>query len=329
VAQVELTILGGGSWGTALSIALAPRFERIHLWVHSPDLAALLERTRVNEVYLPGFTLPPNVRATSQLTIAPWVLSVVPSRHLRHVLTEVAAQTTTPISLISATKGIEAGTFLRMSEIARQCFGAKLASAPAALTGPTFAREIAAGSPAAIVIASADETFARDLQASFATGHLRFYTNTDIIGAELAGALKNIIAIAAGAAEGLGLGGNSSAALITRGLAEIGRLVLACGGRAETVSGLAGLGDLVLTCTGQLSRNRRVGIELAKGRALSDIVASTPMVAEGISTTAVALQLAAIKGVELPIAQAVQAMLDGQPAATALARLVTRAARAE
>ncbi len=329
MAQVELTILGGGSWGTALAIALAPRFERIHLWVHSPDLAAAIERTRVNEVYLPGFPLPPNVCVSSIPTVAPWVLSVVPSRHLRNVLAEVAAQTTTPVSLISATKGIEAGTFLRMSEIARQCFGPKLVGPPAALTGPTFAREIAAGSPAAIVIASEDEAFARQLQASFATGHLRFYTNTDIVGAELAGALKNIIAIAAGAAEGLSLGANTMAAIITRGLAEISRLVLACGGRAETVSGLAGLGDLVLTCTGQLSRNRRVGIELSTGRALSDIVASTPMVAEGIATAAVALQLAAIKGVELPIAQAVQAMLDGQPAALALGQLVTRAARAE
>ena len=329
MAQVELTILGGGSWGTALAIVLAPRFERIHLWVHSQALAERMEQSRINDVYLPGFLLPANVHASSQLTIAPWVLSVVPSRHLRHVLTEVAAQSTAPVSFISATKGIEAGTFLRMSEIGGQCFGSKLSNAPAALTGPTFAREIAAGEPAAIVVASEDEAFAREIQTKFAVGNLRLYTNTDIVGAELAAALKNIIAIAAGAVEGLSLGSNSTAALITRGLAEITRLVLACGGRAETVAGLAGLGDLVLTCTGQLSRNRRVGIELAKGRTLSDILASTPMVAEGVATCSVALQLAATKGVELPITQAVQAMLDGIPASTVLGLLVARAARAE
>lgn len=329
MAQVELTILGGGSWGTALAAVLAPRFEQIHLWVHSPNLAERIERTRTNDIYLPGFVLPSNVRASSQLTIAPWVLGVVPSRHLRQVLTDVASQATAPVSFISATKGIEAGTFLRMSEIAQQCFGDKLATAPAVLTGPTFAREVAAGEPAAIVIASEAETFAREIQTRFAVGNLRFYTNSDVTGVELAAALKNIIAIAAGAIEGLSLGSNSTAALITRGLAEISRLVQACGGRAETVSGLAGLGDLVLTCTGQLSRNRRVGIELAKGRTLKDILASTPMVAEGVETTCVALQLAARLGVDLPITQAVQAMLDGQPAATALGQLVARAARAE
>jgi glycerol-3-phosphate dehydrogenase (NAD(P)+) len=324
VAQVAITILGGGSWGTALAIVLAERFERVDLWVHNPDLAARIENTRINDTYLPGFTLPANIHVSHEMHLHPWVLSVVPSKHLRHVLEEAGKQTT-PIRLISATKGIEANTFARMSEIAGQCFP----GVPAVLTGPTFAREVAAGEPAAMVISSHDESFAQQIQAAFTGGNLRFYTNDDVVGVELAAALKNIIAIAAGAIEGLHLGSNSTAALITRGLAEISRLVVARGGKASTVSGLAGLGDLVLTCTGQLSRNRRVGIELAKGRNLKDILSDTKMVAEGVETTTVALELAKLHNVEMPITQAVQAMLAGQPAPEALRQLISRAPRSE
>jgi glycerol-3-phosphate dehydrogenase (NAD(P)+) len=324
VAQVAITILGGGSWGTALAIVLAERFERVDLWVHNPDLAARIENTRINDTYLPGFTLPANIHVSHEMHLHPWVLSVVPSKHLRHVLEEAGKQTT-PIRLISATKGIEANTFARMSEIAAQCFP----GTPAVLTGPTFAREVAAGEPAAMVISSRDESFAQQIQAAFTGGNLRFYTNDDVVGVELAAALKNIIAIAAGAIEGLHLGSNSTAALITRGLAEISRLVVARGGKASTVSGLAGLGDLVLTCTGQLSRNRRVGIELAKGRNLKDILSDTKMVAEGVETTTVALELAKLHNVEMPITQAVQAMLAGQPAPEALRQLISRAPRSE
>ncbi len=214
-----------------------------------------------------------------------------------------------------------------MSEIAEQCFTTALP--PAVLTGPTFAREVAAGEPAAMVISSRDESFAQEIQTVFTGGNLRFYTNDDVVGVELAAALKNIIAIAAGAIEGLQLGSNSTAALITRGLAEISRLVLARGGKASTVSGLAGLGDLVLTCTGQLSRNRRVGIELAKGRNLADILSDTKMVAEGVETTSVALQLAELYNVEMPITQAVQAMLKGHPVPSTLRQLISRAPRSE
>ncbi len=324
MAQVAITILGGGSWGTALAIVLAERFERVDLWVHNPDLAARIENTRINDTYLPGFTLPANIHVSHEMHLHPWVLSVVPSKHLRQVLEEAGKQTT-PIRLISATKGIEANTFARMSEIAAQCFP----GTPAVLTGPTFAREVAAGEPAAMVISSRDESFAQQIQAAFTGGNLRFYTNDDVVGVELAAALKNIIAIAAGAIEGLHLGSNSTAALITRGLAEISRLVVARGGKASTVSGLAGLGDLVLTCTGQLSRNRRVGIELAKGRNLKDILSDTKMVAEGVETTTVALELAKLHNVEMPITQAVQAMLDGQPAPEALRQLISRAPRSE
>ncbi len=329
MAQEIITILGGGSWGTALAIVLAERFERIYLWVHQAELARRMEETRENDIYLPGSRLPANVVVSSQMRLSPWILSVVPSRHLRSVLNEAAGLTQNPVQIISATKGIESGSFLRMSEIAEQCFQGKLATPPAVLTGPTFAREVAAGEPAAMVVASRDETFAKEIQNSFIAGNLRLYTNTDVTGVELSAALKNVIAIAAGAVEGLHLGSNSTAALITRGLSEIGRLVVASGGLATTVSGLAGLGDLVLTCTGQLSRNRRVGIELTKGRPLAEILSDTRMVAEGVETTRVALELAAKAGIEMPIMQAVAAMLDGQPAIETLRQLIARAARSE
>ncbi len=326
MAPQVISILGGGSWGTALAIALAPRFEAIHLWVHNPELAATLHQTRENPRYLPGLSLPPNVHVSSQFTPTLWALAVVPSRHLAMVLSAAQAHFTPATRIISATKGIEAQTFRRMSQLAAAAFPA---ATHAALSGPTFAREIAAGQPAAMVIASPDEAFAHQVQHSFAGGHLRLYTNPDLTGVELSGALKNCIAIAAGAVEGLGLGSNSLAALITRGLAEISRLVVASGGRAETVAGLAGLGDLVLTCTGQLSRNRRVGVELAKGRPLADILADSPMVAEGVETTHTALTLAATHGIEMPILEAVAAMLNGTPALTVLRQLLSRAPRSE
>jgi glycerol-3-phosphate dehydrogenase (NAD(P)+) len=325
VAQEVIHILGGGSWGTALAIGLAGRFERVSLWVHNAELAARMESSRVNDVYLPGFELPANVAVSHEMELGGLVLSVTPSKHLRGVLEEAARNAVAGTRVISATKGIEARSYSRMSEIAEACFG----TAPAVLSGPTFAREVAAGEPAAMVIASRDLEFAQELQWLFTGGNLRFYTNEDVVGVELAGALKNVIAIAAGAVEGLHLGSNSMAALITRGLAEIGRLVVACGGRPGTVAGLAGLGDLVLTCTGQLSRNRRVGVELAKGRGLAEILSDSRMVAEGVETTRVALELAELRGVEMPIAQAVARMLSGQPVVETLRELIARAPKAE
>lgn len=325
MAPEVITVLGGGSWGTALALVLAKRFTRVELWVHNPELAATMETTRENPVYLPGFALPGNVRVSAVPELAPWVVVVVPSAHLRSVLSGL--KPSGPVRIISATKGIEAGTFLRMTEIAGECLpGMERA---AALSGPTFAREIAAGEPAAMVIASEDEEFAAAVQTAVAGESIRLYRNHDLVGVELAGALKNGIAIAAGAVEGLHLGSNSTAALITRGLAEITRLVVACGGEAATVAGLAGLGDLVLTCTGQLSRNRRVGIELARGRKLEAILADTRMVAEGVATTRVALELARKKGVEMPILSAVAAMMDGVEAREVLRQLVSRAPKAE
>jgi glycerol-3-phosphate dehydrogenase (NAD(P)+) len=325
VAQKVISILGGGSWGTALAIALSGRFDQVLLWVHNPQLAEAMETSRENAVYLPGFRLADNIRVSSTMSWAPLVLCVTPSRHLREVLQN--ASQLGPARIISATKGIEANSFLRMSQIAEECFGSD--TAPAVLTGPTFAREVAAGEPAALVIASRDAAFAQELQNTFSGSNLRFYTNDDVVGVELAAALKNVIAIAAGAIEGLHLGSNSTAALITRGLAEISRLVVACGGKQTTVAGLAGLGDLVLTCTGQLSRNRRVGIELAKGRPIAEILQDSRMVAEGVETTRVAIALAQKRGVEMPIAQAVLGMLDGRTASEALRELVSRAPKAE
>lgn len=325
----ELVILGGGSWGTALAVVLAPRFERVRLWVHNAALAGEMEALRENRVYLPGFRLPGNVEVTAELCGGAWVLCVVPSAHLRGVMQEAALRLPRGARVISATKGIEAGTDLRMSEVIAECGLGRLGGEPAVLSGPTFAREVAQGEPAAVVVSSSDGDFCRDLQAAFNGGNLRCYTNRDVVGVELCGALKNIIAIAAGAVEGLGLGTNSLAALITRGLAEMGRLVVAMGGQPATLAGLAGLGDLVLTCTGGLSRNRRVGLELAQGRSLEEILASTRMVAEGVETTRVALDLAMQHGVEMPIAQAVAGMLAGRPALVVLRELVERAARSE
>jgi glycerol-3-phosphate dehydrogenase (NAD(P)+) len=325
----ELAVLGGGSWGTALAVVLAPRFERIQLWVHDATKAAAIAEARENAAYLPQIKIPENVLVSAEAPRAAWVLSVVPSRHLTSVLRRTKPEAGQRVRVISATKGIEAETFCTMSAVVEREWSGLLDGPVAALSGPTFAKEVAAGLPAAIVAASQDEVFARALQTAFAVGPLRLYTNRDIAGVELSGALKNCIAIAAGAVEGLGAGSNSTAALITRGLAEIGRLVEACGGKVATVAGLAGLGDLVLTCTGQLSRNRRVGIELAKGRSLDEVLAGTSMVAEGVATTPVALALAATKGIEMPITAAVAKMLAGYPPRHALQELVERAPKSE
>jgi glycerol-3-phosphate dehydrogenase (NAD(P)+) len=234
------------------------------------------------------------------------------------------------MSFVSATKGIESGTLLRMSEVIREVVGERFAPRVAALSGPTFAREIVRGEPAAVVIASQDRTLAETVQRALSGPAFRLYTNDDPAGVELGAALKNVIAIAAGACQGLGLGSNTMAALITRGLAEITRLALAVGGNPKTLAGLAGLGDLVLTCTGELSRNRRVGVQLAQGRKLADIVGSTRMIAEGIETTSAAVDLAARRQVEMPITRQVQAMLqDGKPPREALRELMERSLKGE
>ncbi len=307
----SVAIIGAGSWGTALAIVLAPRFERVRLWAHETDLVERIATSRVNDVFLPDFRLPENVEPTSDLSFALQnagiVVGVMPSRFARVVYSAMLPHVDDGMRFVTATKGLENGTLLRMSEVAGEVLGKKFA----VLSGPTFAREVARGEPTAVVISSENQELAVSIQREFSGPTFRLYTNDDPAGVEIGAALKNTIAIGAGICQGLGLGNNSIAALITRGLAEITRLAVAMGGQPRTLAGLAGLGDLVLTCTGELSRNRRVGIELAKGRKLAEIVSSMTMIAEGIETTSAAVDLARKFHVDLPITQQMDSILRG------------------
>jgi glycerol-3-phosphate dehydrogenase (NAD(P)+) len=322
----RLAVLGAGSWGTALAIALASRFETVALWARDSERALELERLRENSRYLPGFRLPKQVAVSNNLahTLADAgaIISVVPSGYLRGVLQASAPHIPPRTPVVSATKGFEEESLCRMSQVVQQ-------AAPglpvAVLSGPTFAKEIAAGEPAAVVIASEDIGLAKVLQESFATPALRFYASRDVAGVEVGAAMKNVIALGAGICRGLGLGSNSVAALVTRGLAESTRLAAAMGGDARTLSGLAGLGDLVLTATGDLSRNRAVGIELGRGRKLDEILAQTTMVAEGVTTCRAARQLGLRHGVDLPIAGKMYDVLyQGKDARVAIRELMER-----
>jgi glycerol-3-phosphate dehydrogenase (NAD(P)+) len=297
-------VLGAGSWGTALAVHLARIGHDVRLWARDAALAADMSTRRANAVYLPDVNFPASlcpVNAIGKaLDGARVVVLSVPSHGLRGVLRQAAPHVAPEMIVVSATKGLEEETLLRMSEvIAQELSGVREI---VALSGPSFAIELAHELPTAIVAASLTPEAVEHVQDEFRSGTLRLYGSNDLVGVEIGGALKNIIAIAAGVVEGLGLGHNALAALITRGLAEITRLAVALGAHRETLSGLAGLGDLVLTCTGQLSRNRHVGVELAHGRPLAEILASTKMVAEGVRTTHAALALGARAGVELPIA---------------------------
>jgi glycerol-3-phosphate dehydrogenase (NAD(P)+) len=329
-----LAIIGGGSWGTALAIVLAPRFDEVRLWFHEPDLAERVAATRVNDAFLPGLTIPANVLPVTELGRAldgvRDVLGVIPSHHARAVYGAMSPFMEPAMRVISATKGIENGSLLRITEVIEQVLGPGFHSRVAALSGPTFAREVARGDPAAVVISSTEAQLAQEIQAAFAGPSFRLYTNRDPVGVELGAALKNVIAIGAGVCAGLNLGSNSLAALITRGLAEITRLAVVLGAHPRTLAGLAGLGDLVLTCTGDLSRNRTVGMELGKGRKLDDILASMTMVAEGVSTTHAAYDLARREGVEMPITEQMYAILQlGKPPREAIRDLMERTLKAE
>ncbi|HLN03570.1 MAG TPA: NAD(P)H-dependent glycerol-3-phosphate dehydrogenase [Bryobacteraceae bacterium] len=330
----NLAIIGGGSWGTALAIVLAPRFDCVRLWVYEQELADRMCATGINDVYLPGFQLSKNVGILNDLgsTIdgAGIVLSVVPSHLVRALYQQMLPHLTPAMHLVSATKGLETGTLLRVSEVIRKVLEPHFAPRIAVISGPTFAREVARGDPTALVVASADRELAETVQAAFAGPTFRLYTSSDPVGVEIGGAVKNVVAIGAGVCHGLGLGHNAVAALITRGLAEITRLAMAMGGQPKTLAGLAGLGDLVLTCTGDLSRNRHVGLELASGRKLPEIVDSMKMVAEGIKTTAATVDLARRHSVEMPIAQQMHAMLElGRPPQEAIRQLMERSLKGE
>ena len=328
----RIAVLGAGSWGTALSLHLARVGHDVHLWARDPELAREIETRRANAVYLPDAILPANVHVTSALDLAlrdaPLVVSAIPTHGCRAVMHAAAAHMLPRATVISGAKGLEPGTLLRMSEVMRDELGPD--RPVAALSGPSFAAEVAQQLPTAVVVASVDKDAANAVQAEFRAPYFRLYGSSDVVGVEIGGALKNVIAIAAGVVEGLGLGENALAALITRGLAEIGRLALEAGGQRETTAGLSGLGDLVLTCTGTRSRNRHVGIELARGRQLSDILAGMKMIAEGVKTTAAALALGRRHGVELPIATQMAAVLEGRSdVRAAVEALMVRPQRAE
>jgi glycerol-3-phosphate dehydrogenase (NAD(P)+) len=330
----RLTIIGAGSWGTALAVVLAPKFERIRLWVYEADLAARVRQTRENDVYLPGFPLAPNVDIVGSLEDvvdgAQIVVSAVPSQFVRNLYEQMLPALQPETLLVSATKGIENHTLRLPSEIISEVVSAKFTPRIAVLSGPSFAREVARSIPTAIVVASQESSVSQCIQTSFSGPTFRLYTSSDPTGVEIGGSVKNVVAIGAGVVHGLGLGHNTMAALITRGLAEMTRLAVALGGKAQTLSGLAGLGDLVLTCTGELSRNRAVGVELARGRGLREIVSSMSMIAEGVKTTAAAWELARRYSVEMPITEQMYQMLHfGLPPREAVRRLMERSLRCE
>jgi glycerol-3-phosphate dehydrogenase (NAD(P)+) len=317
--MTRIAILGAGSWGTALSVVLsrARKTHEISLWAHNHTLAEALQNHRENSTYLAGVRLPDGIRVTGDLptalAAAQLVVGAVPSVYARSVYTQALPCLKREMIFVSATKGLEPATHQRMSLVLAQVLekagNVQPSERIAVLSGPSFAAEAARGEPTAVVLAASEATLASWLQEELSGPSFRLYTNEDVLGVELAGAMKNVIAIAAGACEGLGLGSNPLAALITRGLAEMMRLAAALGARPETLGGLAGLGDLVLTCTGALSRNRRVGIELGKGSKLAEILAGMRMVAEGVDTAAPLLELAREHGVAMPITEQVDAFL--------------------
>jgi glycerol-3-phosphate dehydrogenase (NAD(P)+) len=332
----KIAVIGGGAWGTALAIALTRSScaHRLTLWVHSADVIEILSARRVNEIYLSGFELPADVEVTGSLekalTGADIVLGVMPSAHAREIYRAMRPLVEPDSIFVSATKGLEPDTHARISEVIAEEMGLDSSSRIAVLSGPSFAFEVAAGDPTAVVLASADAKLASEVQEEFSGPRFRLYTNDDVIGTEIAGAVKNVIAIAAGICTGLELGTNAVAALVTRGLAEMTRLAVALGGRRETLSGLAGVGDLILTATGELSRNRSVGIQLGKGRDLAEILGSTRRVAEGVGSAAATLELARRTEVEMPITEQVHAVLTaGRVTRDAIRELMERRLKQE
>lgn len=334
----EIAVIGAGAWGTSLSIVLGRKGTHgVRLWAHEKEVRDSIASHRINELFLPGQSIPDQVSVTGSfaeaLQGAEMVVSVMPSPHCRSLFEKMRPFLKPGMLFVSATKGLEENTLLRMTEVISLVVESEEGFQPrvGALSGPTFAKEVARGDPTAITIASSDSGLAETVQREFGDASFRVYTNSDVTGVELGGALKNIIAIAAGVCDGLGLGHNSIAALITRGLAEITRLVVACGGRQDTMAGLAGLGDLVLTCTGGLSRNRSVGVELGRGRRLPEIIAAMHgMVAEGVFTTHAAVELARARGVEMPITAQIDAVLHrGKSPQDAIRDLMTRSAKSE
>jgi glycerol-3-phosphate dehydrogenase (NAD(P)+) len=332
----RIAILGSGAWGTALALSLDRRGDhRITLWAHSPEFARQIVDARENLLFLPGFPIPAEIAVTGDCAAvaeAEIVVSVVPSEFLRSTLARIRPHLHSGQIILSATKGVEDRTFLRMTEVIAASLTESALTLPiGAFSGPSFALEVAQGQPTAVTVAFDDPEIAARIQREFGSETLRLYTSADLIGVELGGALKNVIAIAAGVAAGAGLGHNSAAALITRGIAEITRLAVACGGRRETLAGLSGLGDLVLTCTGSLSRNRTVGQALGQGRNLPEILESLGgKVAEGVLTTRAALGLARRHNIEMPITEQMELILnEGKAPPEAIKALMLRPGKDE
>jgi glycerol-3-phosphate dehydrogenase (NAD(P)+) len=330
----RIAVIGAGSWGTALGIIAGRAGHTVRLWSRNPEVVRAINHDRVNSVYLAPHEIPEGVLATGDLNVAltsaELVLLAAPSHVTRELLARMLPHLQPEMIFVSATKGIETETGKRISDVVRDVTAERFDPRFVCLSGPSFAQEVAAGQPTAVVAASLKVDDSRQVQGALSFQNLRVYTNTDLIGTELGGAVKNVMAVAAGMVAGLGLGTNSVAALITRGLAEIARLALAEGARMETLMGLAGMGDLVLTCTGHLSRNRYVGQELGRGRALADIVGGMREVAEGVKTTRAVKRLSERLGVEMPITSEVHAVLyEGKTARDAANELMTRPLRDE
>ena len=332
MSKSHTAVLGAGGWGTALAVHLARAGHNVQLWARDEELVSKMRSTRTNTAYLPEVVFPKSLQVESNLepvlSRADLVVAALPSHGMREVLQKAAAMMPPSVTFVSATKGLEQGTLLRMSEVIEQELGKS--QKIAVLSGPSFAPELARELPTAVSVASREASTLARVQNDFRTSYFRLYGSDDIVGVEVGGSLKNVIAIAAGVVEGLGLGHNAIAGLITRGLAEMTRLACAAGARRETLSGLSGLGDLVLTCTGKLSRNRNVGLELARGLSLEDILANMKMVAEGVRTTEAALALGEKYNVELPISSQVAELLAGRKdPKTAVYDLMLRPQRAE
>ncbi|MSP36962.1 MAG: NAD(P)-dependent glycerol-3-phosphate dehydrogenase [Deltaproteobacteria bacterium] len=330
----EIGVVGAGGWGTALAKVLADKDDRVALWCHGSECFRDIAERRENRLYLPGIELPANVTPTQSLAAAvtakELVICAVPSHAVREVFTAAAVQIAPETILLCGTKGLEEGTLGTMGELFGSIFGPDNRNRQAFLSGPTFAIEVSRGLPAAVTAAAYFESVAKTVQEILNTPSLRVYTSTDVVGVQIGGVVKNIIAIAAGISDGLGLGQNARAALITRGLAEMTRLATRMGAESMTLAGLPGLGDLILTCAGDLSRNRGVGLQIAAGKSLAEITASTRSVAEGVRNTRSLFLLAESLGVEMPIVEQMHAVLYGAKAPAAAVRdLMQRSLKSE
>jgi len=331
---MRVAVLGGGSWGTALAKLLSESDHQTTMWVHNPQVCATILECRENSVYLPGFPLPANLRVTSNLgealERAELAVYVSPSHVAREIMSAARAVMPAGVPVVSASKGVEEKSRKRMSQVIAEALGREDLSNVASLSGPSFAREVAARMPTAVTAAAVRQDLAELVQQVFSCPSFRVYSSTDLIGVELGGTVKNVIAIAAGVSDGLGFGSSTRAAVVTRGVAELSRLVTRLGGDARTVAGLSGVGDLVLTCTGDLSRNRSVGLRLGKGETLADILRDMRMVAEGVKNSTTVCALALDAGVEMPIAEQIRLLLhENKPARQVVGDLMSRHAKPE